>query len=292
MIAGPALREMVTTSGNSRQYNRRSIRGYGCPHGPTFPGATDQPVRGIGVRQVRLVSGMILFAYLVSHFLNHALGNFSLDALAEGVWLAYAVLAIPPGGHRVLRRLYRACRAWYLGAVSAPPIPLEDDGAAAARPRPDHSDPGHRPYNRRPACARRCTVTRSSIRRCCSPISFRGPHGGYGAWLPRSWHRLDPWLHRTAFLAADEAVLQARRAIPVCGGRAAARACHARRLSGRARASPTMTASNGGPKTFPSSKIGTKEQHDTIDHRRRIFADLLSRAGRARVAGKGRARAA
>ncbi|MFO1110062.1 MAG: adenylate/guanylate cyclase domain-containing protein [Bradyrhizobium sp.] len=41
--------------------------------------------RGIGLRQVRLVSGSILFAYLVSHFLNHALGNISLEAMASGV---------------------------------------------------------------------------------------------------------------------------------------------------------------------------------------------------------------
>jgi adenylate cyclase len=40
---------------------------------------------GIGLRQVRLVSGSILFAYLVSHFLNHALGNISLEAMADGV---------------------------------------------------------------------------------------------------------------------------------------------------------------------------------------------------------------
>jgi len=43
-------------------------------------------LRGIGVRQVRLVCGLVLFAYLISHFLNHALGNISLDALAEGVY--------------------------------------------------------------------------------------------------------------------------------------------------------------------------------------------------------------
>jgi adenylate cyclase len=40
---------------------------------------------GIGIRQIRLASGLVLFAYLVSHFLNHALGNISMDALAEGV---------------------------------------------------------------------------------------------------------------------------------------------------------------------------------------------------------------
>src|ERR1700682_3594983 len=43
-------------------------------------------IRGVGVRQVRLGCGLVLFAYLVSHFLNHALGNISMDALAAGVY--------------------------------------------------------------------------------------------------------------------------------------------------------------------------------------------------------------
>ncbi|WP_249147373.1 adenylate/guanylate cyclase domain-containing protein [Bradyrhizobium jicamae] len=43
-------------------------------------------VRGVGLRQVRLVSGSILFAYLLSHFVNHALGNISMEALATGVY--------------------------------------------------------------------------------------------------------------------------------------------------------------------------------------------------------------
>src|SRR5580700_5202260 len=42
-------------------------------------------IRGISLRQIRLVCGLVLFAYLVSHFLNHALGNISLNALAVGV---------------------------------------------------------------------------------------------------------------------------------------------------------------------------------------------------------------
>src|SRR3954449_9725612 len=43
-------------------------------------------LRGISVRQVRLICGLVLFAYLVSHYLNHALGNISMDALAIGVY--------------------------------------------------------------------------------------------------------------------------------------------------------------------------------------------------------------
>nr|WP_249127588.1 adenylate/guanylate cyclase domain-containing protein [Bradyrhizobium lablabi] len=45
------------------------------------------PLRGIGIRQIRLVSGMILFGYVLSHFVNHALGNISLEAMADGVKL-------------------------------------------------------------------------------------------------------------------------------------------------------------------------------------------------------------
>jgi adenylate cyclase len=42
-------------------------------------------IRGVSLRQVRLICGLILFTYLISHFLNHALGNISMDALATGV---------------------------------------------------------------------------------------------------------------------------------------------------------------------------------------------------------------
>ncbi len=42
--------------------------------------------RGISIRQIRLACGLVLFAYLVSHFVNHALGNVSMDALAAGVY--------------------------------------------------------------------------------------------------------------------------------------------------------------------------------------------------------------
>jgi adenylate cyclase len=44
-------------------------------------------MRGTGLRQIRLASGLVLFTYLVSHFLNHALGNISMEALASGVYL-------------------------------------------------------------------------------------------------------------------------------------------------------------------------------------------------------------
>jgi adenylate cyclase len=55
-------------------------------------------IRGIGVRQIRLACGLVLFAYLVSHFLNHALGNISMDALATGVHYHTMFWQFPPVG--------------------------------------------------------------------------------------------------------------------------------------------------------------------------------------------------
>ncbi|MEH2520011.1 adenylate cyclase [Bradyrhizobium sp. AZCC 1610] len=62
-------------------------------------------VRGISLRQVRLVSGVVLFAYLVTHFLNHTLGNISLEALASGVYLHTAFWQFLP----VTILFYTAC---------------------------------------------------------------------------------------------------------------------------------------------------------------------------------------
>ena len=46
-------------------------------------------LRGIGVRQVRLACGLVMFTYIFSHFFNHALGNISYDVMAT--WLTYHV---------------------------------------------------------------------------------------------------------------------------------------------------------------------------------------------------------
>ncbi len=62
----------------------------------TFQARFGKLLRGISVRQVRLVCGLVLFSYLVSHFVNHALGNVSLDALAIGVNVHAGFWQFPP----------------------------------------------------------------------------------------------------------------------------------------------------------------------------------------------------
>jgi adenylate cyclase len=42
---------------------------------------------GIGVRQVRLACGLVMFTYVFSHFFNHALGNISYATMEA--WLDF-----------------------------------------------------------------------------------------------------------------------------------------------------------------------------------------------------------
>ena len=44
---------------------------------------------GIGVRQVRLGCGLVMFSYIFSHFFNHALGNLSYDTMEA--WLRFHI---------------------------------------------------------------------------------------------------------------------------------------------------------------------------------------------------------
>jgi len=53
-------------------------------------------VRGIGVRQVRIACGLVMFCYLLSHFANHALGNISYAAMKYGLTIHMEVWRFPP----------------------------------------------------------------------------------------------------------------------------------------------------------------------------------------------------
>lgn len=70
----------------------------------TDTAATIQPakistlLRGLlGVRQLRMITGIILLAFLISHFLNHALGNISLDAMEEALNTHHRIFGEQPG---------------------------------------------------------------------------------------------------------------------------------------------------------------------------------------------------
>jgi adenylate cyclase len=43
-------------------------------------------MQGISIRQVRIAAGLVMFAYIFSHFFNHALGNFSYELMEKWLW--------------------------------------------------------------------------------------------------------------------------------------------------------------------------------------------------------------
>jgi adenylate cyclase len=55
-----------------------------------------------GIRRIRLYSGLVLFSFVITHLLNHALGLISLQAMEDGRWLFLAVWRNPVGSALLL----------------------------------------------------------------------------------------------------------------------------------------------------------------------------------------------
>ena len=49
------------------------------------------------LRQIRLASGLVLFTYVTLHFVNHALGNISVEAMESGVAIQKLIWRSLPG---------------------------------------------------------------------------------------------------------------------------------------------------------------------------------------------------
>ena len=69
----------------------------------------------VSIRNLRLASGLVLFAYILAHMVNHALGLISLDAAERGLEIAVHVWYSWPG--TVL--LYGAAATHFLLALWA-----------------------------------------------------------------------------------------------------------------------------------------------------------------------------
>ena len=102
-------------------------------------------VRGIGVRQVRLVCGLVMFSYIFSHFFNHALGNYSYELMET--WLAFHIWwwRTPIVNYTLYWRSNDPFSARAVGALPAPGIPLHRDRDHAARIWAEHSASDRRP---------------------------------------------------------------------------------------------------------------------------------------------------
>src|SRR5580658_9135592 len=49
------------------------------------------------LRQIRLATGLVLYAYVTLHFANHALGNISIAAMQSGLAVQKLIWRSPPG---------------------------------------------------------------------------------------------------------------------------------------------------------------------------------------------------
>ncbi len=83
------------------------------------------PRRTIGVRRLRLASGLVLFTYVTLHYLDHALGNISVEAMEKGARDPEAALAVAPRRAPALRRAPHPHEPRFLGALRAATVPLE-----------------------------------------------------------------------------------------------------------------------------------------------------------------------
>ena len=55
------------------------------------------------LRQIRLATGLVLYAYVTLHFANHALGNISVGAMESGLAIQKLDLAVASGRGASLR---------------------------------------------------------------------------------------------------------------------------------------------------------------------------------------------
>ena len=204
-------------------------------------------VRGISLRQVRLVSGIVLFAYLISHFLNHALGNISMEALAGGLYFHTSFWQFLPVAilfytaclvHSALgiwalyeRRQFRWKAIEPLQLVLGLSIPMLVI-AHIIGVRLGQTLYGHEKLYPQ------VLFLLLGLGAVPDLADARGHD-----------HRLGARLHRPLSLAPDEGVLQTRRAVPAGGRRADSRPSPCWVFIRAAERSLTTTAANGGRKT-------------------------------------------
>jgi hypothetical protein len=187
-------------------------------------------LRGIGVRQVRIACGLIMFSYIFSHFFNHALGNISYATMEAWLWFHIWWWRIPIVNFTLyaaatthlslgLWALYQRRHFRYTAAeisqivlgFSVPLLLASHFGVVRVAGVVFGRDPNQI---------------------CDAAVRLLGPKAVHDRGAVRAAARgVDARLHRPLFLAAAEAVFQMGRAYPARRRDPAAVARHDRRSS-------------------------------------------------------------
>jgi adenylate cyclase len=178
-----------------------------------------------GIRRIRLYSGLILFCFVSTHLLNHALGLISLQAMEGGRWLFLAVWRNPVGSASAAgRHTGHAPGAGVLGHLPAPPSAHAAVAGGAAGPGPVHSigtgEPRHIHAGRCHGHGYQDSYTMLvllfwQLRPDAGPVAKRAAAGGLDPWLHRHplrtahapWYRLAMVLYTLAILVPVLALL-------------------------------------------------------------------------------------
>jgi adenylate cyclase len=93
------------------------------------------------LRQIRLATGLVLYAYVTLHFANHALGNISVGAMESGLVLQKLIWQSLPGAVILYVSLLAHISLGFWALLRAAPFPLDATRGDPARPWPLHSVP-------------------------------------------------------------------------------------------------------------------------------------------------------
>ena len=150
-------------------------------------------LRGIGVRQVRLACGLVMFSYIFSHFFNHALGNISYATMEWWLTLHIWWWRIPDRQFHALHRRCHAFRVGFVGALSAPAFSLCYGRDHAACAWPEHSALARQSFRDRADCW--SYVWPRSGHLCCALVRVLGRSAAYDLCAVRAsdwWHGRTP----------------------------------------------------------------------------------------------------
>ena len=211
-----------------------------------------------------MITGVVLFAFLISHFLNHAMGNISLDAMEEALNTHHSIWGEKPGKaiFYLAALVHTALGIWMLyerrqfryGAIEATQLVLGLSIpvliiAHVADARLAYDLFGNEKYYSQLFAF--YTMSRPYM----LPLQYPGADRG-----------MDTRLHRPLFLVSAAAMVPAHRAAAARACRAAAGRGGARHLSGhKNRPAALPVAEQWRAETLSVKHVGTREHRVSLD---------------------------
>ena len=157
------------------------------------------------VRRLRLISGFILFTYVLTHLANHSLGIVSIAAMESMLSVVYPVWSYPPVTLLTIWRAYRSCDACPLRGLAAASAQAHARGSRTIRARVLCALAPRRTRDQHAGCCHVLWRRFRSLREPADCLWYDHPFEGMlqvglllAAWIHaciglQFWLRLRPW---------------------------------------------------------------------------------------------------